>query len=70
MRVGCQVAIVYAVTHGYLDSVPVEGVAAYENDLYLKLENEKADLLARFESGSFEPADVAELEATLQEMAR
>ena len=70
VRVGCQVAIVYAVTHGYLDSVPVEGVAAYENDLYLKLENEKADLLARFESGSFEPADVAELEATLQEMAR
>ena len=70
VRVGCQVAIVYAVTHGYLDNVPVEGVAAYENDLYLKLENEKADLLARFESGSFDDADVAELEATLQEMAR
>ena len=70
VRVGCQVAIVYAVTHGYLDNVPVEGVAAYENDLYLKLENEKADLLARFEGGSFDDADVAELEATLQEMAR
>ena len=70
VRVGCQVAIVYAVTHGYLDNVPVEGVAAYENDLYLKMENEKADLLARFESGSFDDADVAELEATLQEMAR
>ena len=70
MRVGCQVAIVYAVTHGYLDSVPVSGVKAYENDLYLKMENERADLLARLESGSFDDADIAELEETLKEMQR
>ena len=70
VRVGCQVAIVYAVTHGYLDSVPVSGVKAYENDLYLKMENERADLLARLESGSFDDADIAELEETLKEMQR
>ena len=70
VRVGCQVAIVYAVTHGYLDSVPVSGVKAYETDLYLKMENEKADLLERLESGSFDDADVAELEETLKEMQR
>lgn len=67
---GCQVAIIYAVTHGYLDDVPVERVKEYEERLYDMLKNEYADLLARFEAGSFEEADVAELNEALRGMKR
>ena len=70
VRVGCQVAIVYAVTHGYLDDVPVSAVATYETDLYAKLEAEHAELLSRLEAGCFEEQDVAALSAALSEMQR
>ncbi len=65
---GCQVAIVYAVIHGYLDSVPVERVHDYEARLYEKLKAENAELLARFEQGFFEDTDVEALENILKEM--
>lgn len=68
--VGCQVAIIYAVIHGYLDSVPVNKVPEYETTLYEKLQNEKSDLLARFEAGYYDDCDVEALEATLKELAR
>ncbi|MBQ4574226.1 MAG: F0F1 ATP synthase subunit alpha [Clostridia bacterium] len=70
VRVGCQVAIVYAVIHGYLDSVPVNKVHEYEISLYEKLENEKSELLERFEAGYYDPEDVAALESVLAEMQR
>ncbi len=70
VRVGCQVAIVYAVIHGFLDSVPVNKVHDYELALYEKLENEKGELLERFESGYFDPEDVEALESVLSEMKR
>ena len=70
VRVGCQVAIVYAVTHGFLDGVAVSDVPAYERDLYELLESEHADLLARLEAGCFEDEDVAALRAALSEMQR
>ncbi len=70
VRVGCQVAIVYAVTHGFLNEVPVKEVHAYEKALYEKLENTESALLERFESGYFEPEDVERLEAALKSMQR
>ncbi len=70
VRVGCQVAIVYAVTHGFLNDVPVANVHDYELSLYEKLENTQASLLERFESGYFEPEDIECLEATLKSMQR
>ena len=70
MRVGCQVAIVYAVTHGFLNNVPVAEVPAYEQALYEKLENAYAPLLERFESNYFEPEDIETLEAALNSMQR
>ena len=70
LRAGCQVAIIYAVIHGYLDSVEVQGVKDYENDLYAKLESENQNLLNRFESGYFEQSDIDELESVLKEMQR
>ncbi len=65
---GCQVCIIYAVIHGYLDKVPVDKVAEYEQRLYETLQAEHSDLLARFEAGFFEPEDVAALEKALAEM--
>ncbi|MDD6275607.1 MAG: F0F1 ATP synthase subunit alpha [Clostridia bacterium] len=70
LRAGCQVAIIYAVIHGYLDSVAVQDVKNYENDLYAKLESENQNLLERFENGFFEQSDIDELESVLGEMQR
>ncbi len=68
VRVGCQVAIVYAAIKGYLDPVPVSKVHEYEKNLFLKLENEKGDWLKRIEAGYYDEADEEELKAVLSEM--
>ncbi len=70
VRVGCQVAIIYAVIHGFLDSVPVNKVKEYESDLYEKLQLDYNELLVRFESGYFDDTDVQQLEKALNEMQR
>ena len=70
VRVGCQVAIVYAVINGYLDDVPVAKVGEYELALYEKLENEYAPLLCRFEEGYYEQEDVEQLKKALASMKR
>ena len=70
VRVGCQVAIIYAVIKGYLDSIPVDKVKEYELSLYEKLEHEYTSLLVRFEEGFYEPEDIKELEKALGEMQR
>jgi F-type H+-transporting ATPase subunit alpha len=68
VRAGCQVAIVYAVTNGYLDGVAVKDVKKYEEKLYAKLENEYSALLDRLESGFWEAEDVATLKAALEKL--
>jgi F-type H+-transporting ATPase subunit alpha len=68
VRVGCQVAIVYAAIKGYLDSVPVSKVHEFEKNLFLKLENEKGEWLKRIEAGYYDEADEEELKAVLSEM--
>ena len=70
VRVGCQVAIIYAVTHGYLNDVAVNKVQEWEQRLYDKMEAEHADLLVRFETGYFDDSDVEELKAALGSMRR
>lgn len=68
VRAGCQVAIVYAVTKGYLDSIKLEDVKKYEKRLYEKLQNQYSSLLDRFEAGSFEKEDIEELKRALEEL--
>lgn len=70
VRVGNQVAIIYAVTKGFLADVPVDKVKEYEHDLYALMENKYEDLLVRFESGYWEPEDIEKLETALKEMQR
>lgn len=68
VRVGCQVAIIYAVTNGYLNDVPVEQVTDYESALYEKLNDEYPDLLNRIEHGFYEEDDVTTMKKALDEL--
>ena len=63
--VGCQVAIIYAVIHGYLNDVPVNKVKEYEARLYERMQNEHAALLTRLNEGYFDDEDVEALKAAL-----
>ena len=68
VRVGCQVAIVYAVINGYLNSIPVKEVSNYEQKLFDLLEADYKDLLTRFENNYCEDEDIAMLKKALDEM--
>ena len=70
VRVGCQVAIVYAVINGYLNEIPVNAVKDYERRLYELLENKYSDFLSRVESGSWDEADIEDLTSALDELSR
>ena len=68
VRVGCQVAIVYAVVNGYLNDVAVNQVADYEQRLFALLEDKYEALLERFENNYFDDEDITELKNALLEM--
>ena len=70
MRAGCQVAVLYAVTHGYLDSVPVDGVRGYEKRLCERIQAEHSQLLERIEAGFYDDSDVEELTEALDALRR
>jgi F-type H+-transporting ATPase subunit alpha len=70
VRVGCQVAIVYAVINGYLNDTPVKAVKEYERTLYELLENKYTQFLTRVEAGFWDDEDIAELKNALSEMKR
>ena len=66
LSVGCQVAIIYAATHGYLDGVAVKQVKAYEAWLYDTLQGDHAELHQRLCDGYFEDSDAQALEELLR----
>ena len=70
VRVGCQVAVVYAVINGYLNDVEVKNVKEYERNLYELLENKYSSFLERVENGSWENEDIEELKKALSELKR
>ncbi len=70
VRPGCQIAIVYAVINGYLNDIPVEGVAEYEQQLYAVLESRYLPLLERLESNFYEDEDIETLKKALSEVTR
>ena len=70
VRVGCQVAIVYAVVNGYLNEIPVKEVKEYERKLFALLENKYGAFLTRVENGSWEEEDVEALKTALAQMKR
>ncbi|MBR4950138.1 MAG: F0F1 ATP synthase subunit alpha [Clostridia bacterium] len=70
VRVGCQVAIIYAAVNGYLNDVPVNKISEYEITLYERLENEYSNLLERFEQGFADDSDFDLLKEALSKMQR
>ena len=68
VKVGCQVAIVYAAIKGYLDTVEVSKIREYETRLFAKLENEKGAWLKRIEDNFWDESDEEELKSVLKEM--
>ena len=70
IRPGCQVSIIYAVTHGHLDDVEVAKIKEWENSFYELLEDRYSDLLDRFENGFYDDSDVERLEAAIAEMKK
>ena len=68
VSMGCQVAIVYAVINGYLDSVPVNKVAEYEAALFEHMEQHYQDFIDRIEQNYFEKEDIETLKKALKEM--
>ena len=70
VRVGCQVAIIYAVVNGYLNDTPVNKVKDYEFSLYELLENKYPEFLKRVEEGFWDDEDVLTLKNALAEMQR
>ena len=70
IRPGCQVSIIYAVTHGHLDDVEVAKIKEWENGFYELLEDKYSDLLVRFEAGYYDDSDVERLEAAIAEMKK
>lgn len=53
VSVGCQVAVIFAATHGYLNKVAVNDIKKYETGLYEHLNLHYDKLLKSFAGGSF-----------------
>ena len=68
VRVGSQVAIVYAVVKGYLNDVAVKEVKEYEKNLFVKLENQYKSWLERVENGYWDEQDEETLKDILNQM--
>ena len=70
VRVGCQVAIIYAVINDYVKDVPVKEVQEYEQKLFTYLEDAHRALLERIERGEFSETDIEELREALNAVRR
>lgn len=71
VRVDKQVCLLYAVIHHYLDEVPVERVARYEQGLYARLDAQHADLLKEILlTGSLEKETEQKLVSALDQYTR
>ncbi len=66
--VGGQVGIIYAVIHGYLNNTPINGVKAFEQELYEILDHQHKDWMVRIAQGSWTKEDEEELKAVLNKM--
>ena len=63
-----QVVLLYALTHGFMDAVPVDDIARFEQELYTDFDANHADLLAEIKSTGKLP-DENKLQEALQQFA-
>jgi len=65
-----QVAIIYAVSNGLLDEVPVENLAVFEEKLFTQLDNEAKDVLDNItKTGELSEKDEEKLKKIITELA-
>ena len=63
-----QVLILYALTHGYLDSIPVEDISRFQNELFDNFDSSHADLLKTIRETGKLPDD-KKLSAAIEEFS-
>ena len=63
-----QVLILYALTHGYLDAIPVEDISRFQNELFDNFDSSHADLLKTIRETGKLPDD-KELSAAIEEFS-
>ncbi|MDF7638776.1 F0F1 ATP synthase subunit alpha [Lactobacillus sp. ESL0791] len=63
-----QVVILYALTHGYLDSVPVEDIARFEQELYADFDSNHGDMLTQIQQTGELP-DEKKLQAAIEKFS-
>ena len=63
-----QVVILYALTHGYLDSIPVEDISRFQNELFDNFDSSHADLLKTIRETGKLPDD-KKLSAAIEEFS-
>ncbi|NRO50132.1 F0F1 ATP synthase subunit alpha [Lactobacillus helveticus] len=63
-----QVLILYALTHGYLDSIPVEDISSFQNELFDNFDSSHADLLKTIRETGKLPDD-KKLSAAIEEFS-
>ena len=70
VRIGCQIAVVYAAVNDKMRQVPVEKVRDYEKKLYIHMENNCPDLIKRLENGYYDDCDREQLGSAVDEFTR
>jgi F-type H+-transporting ATPase subunit alpha len=65
------VSIIFAASKGFLDSVPIDDVAAWEKDFHAYMAEKHSGVLHDISnSGKLEPETVEHLTAAIEEFAR
>lgn len=67
LTVGKQTAIIYAVTNGKLNDIPVNKIENFEHDLNKLLDMKYYELLKRFDAGHYEKEDIEMLDKVINE---
>lgn len=62
-----QVAVLYAVTRGHLDDVPVERIKAWEDGFRRSLRDSKPDVLTALAAGALTPETEASVKSAIAE---
>ncbi|MBO4353633.1 MAG: F0F1 ATP synthase subunit alpha [Clostridia bacterium] len=62
VETGCQVAIIYAATNGYLNKTDVSDVASYEKELYSYMRSQHSELLGDIAKGLYTDEMQSELD--------
>ncbi len=70
MRVGLQVASIYAGTNGYFDPTPLEEVRAKEKELHTFLDSQEPELMKNLDAGAWDEKIEEKLKKVLEEFKR